>query len=122
MKRIGLMGCGVVAGYGHLPALKQNPGLELVSLLDPDEKRLRSAQTEFDVPNAFTESEPFFESGLDAVVITSPAPCHRQNVLDAARHGMHVLCEKPIAMNEAEAQEMIAAMEQADLLLFTGFT
>jgi predicted dehydrogenase len=122
MKRIGLMGCGVVAGYGHLPALSEEPDLELVSILDPDEGRLAAAKTKFGVPNAFTDSKPFFESGLDAVVCTSPAPCHRQNVLDAARHGKHVLCEKPIAMDEPEAQEMIAAMDQAGLMLFTGFT
>lgn len=122
MKRVGLMGCGVVAGYGHLPALKANPDLDLVSIFEPDAGRLAAAKEKFGVPNAFADSEAFFESGLDAVVVTSPAPCHKANVLDAARHGLHVLCEKPIAMDEDEAEEMIAAMDAAGCMLFTGFT
>ena len=121
MKRIGLMGCGKVAGYGHLPALKKCPDLELAAIFEPDEKRLAEAKAAFGVPRAFAHVEAFFESGIDAVSITSPAPCHHQNVLDAARHGKHVLCEKPLAMTESEARDMIAAMKDANLMLFTGF-
>ena len=121
MKRIGLMGCGTVAGYGHLPALGETPELELVSLFDVDEGRVKAAQKRFGTPNAFTDVDAFFESGIDCVTITSPAPCHVQNVRDAVRHGKPILCEKPLAMNEAEAQEMIALTDAAGLMLFTGF-
>ena len=71
--------------------------------------------------NLFTSSEEFFGPGLDAVVVASPAPCHKQNVLDAARHGIHVLCEKPLAMNKDDAITMISAMEVAGLMFFTSF-
>ena len=121
MKRIGLMGCGTVAGYGHLPALKNAQNLELGAIFDPNEQRLKNAQERFGVEKAFTESKPFFESGLDAVSICSPAPCHHQNVLDAARHGMHVLCEKPLAQSAEEGEEMVSAMENAGRMLFTGY-
>ncbi len=119
--KIGLMGCGTVADYGHLPAIKAVESLELTSLFDPDEKRLRAAQTKFGVPQAFTDSEAFFASGIDAVVVASPAGVHLQNVLDAARHGKHVLCEKPLALTEADSQRMIDAMREAGLMLFTAF-
>jgi predicted dehydrogenase len=121
MKRIGLMGCGTVADYGHLPALKNCPGLELAAIYEPDEGRLAKAKEKFGVPRAFSDVNAFFASDIDAVSITSPAPCHHQNVLDAAKHGKHVLCEKPLAMTESEAGEMIAAMKDANLMLFTGF-
>jgi len=101
MKRIGLMGCGTVAGYGHLPALQECDRLELVSIFDPDEGRLVAAKDKFGVPNAFMDAAAFFESGLDAVTITSPAPRHIDNVRDAVRYGKHILCEKPLAMNDA---------------------
>ena len=60
-------------------------------------------QHKYDIPHGYTVSEMFFESGLDAVVVASAAPAHRQNVLDAARHGLPVLCEKPLAMTDGDA-------------------
>jgi len=122
MKRIGLMGCGTVAGYGHLPALSESPSWDLASIFEPNEERRTAAATRFGVPNAFSNVEEFFESGIDAVSVTSPAPCHLENVRDAARHGKHVLCEKPLAMTEAEALEMINLAQKAGIMLFTGFT
>ena len=119
--RVGLMGCGTVAMYGHLPALAAAQGLELAAVFDPDSTRLKAAQDEFAVPHAFTDAEPFFTSGLDAVVITSPAGAHLQNVHDAARHGKHVLCEKPLALTEVNAERMIEEMAHAERMLFTSF-
>lgn len=119
--KIGVMGCGTVADYGHLPAIKQVDALELAALFDPNTDRLHAAQKKFGVPQAFTGSEKFFASGIDAVVVASPAGAHLQNVLDAARHGKHVLCEKPLALTEADSQKMIDAMRDARLMFFTAF-
>lgn len=47
---------------------------------------------------------------------------HLANVLQAAQHGKHVLCEKPLAMNETDITRMIETMDMAGLMLFTGFT
>ena len=121
MKRVGLMGCGVVAGYGHIPALREQRDLRLHALYDPNEANLRKQQQAYGVPHAFTDAEAFFASGIEAVSITSPAPCHRQNVLDAVRHGLPVICEKPLAMDAAEAHEMVAAAKRAGIPLYTAF-
>jgi predicted dehydrogenase len=121
MFRVGLMGCGTVADYGHSPALHAVPELELASVFDPAPGRAADFARRHSVAGAFENAEAFFASGLDAVVVCSPAPAHRANVLDAARHGVHVLCEKPIAMNDAEAREMSAAMSAAGKGLAVGF-
>lgn len=115
------MGCGQVADYGHLPAIVECDDLELHSVFDPSPEALARAKEKFKVENVFTDSEQFFESGIEAVTITSPAPFHRQNVLDAAKHRLPVLCEKPLAMNAHESEEMIAAMRAARVSLYTGF-
>jgi predicted dehydrogenase len=115
------MGCGAVADYGHIPAIQETPCLELDAIYDPAGDAARRMQEKFRVPHAYTDADAFFKSGIDAVSITSPAPCHRQNVLDAARHGLPVLCEKPLAMNAAEAGDMIAAMKGSGLSLYTAF-
>jgi predicted dehydrogenase len=120
-KRIGLMGCGAVANYGHIPALLCTEGLELAALYDPNADALARAQERYGVPQAFTDVDAFFASGLDGVSITSPAPCHVENVLQAAQHKLDVLCEKPLAMDGDEAQAMIAAMEAAGASLYTAF-
>lgn len=120
-KKIGLMGCGMVAAYGHLPAIAGTEALALHAVYDPNEAALRRVQEEYGVKHACTEEDDFFASGIDAVSIASPAPCHRRNVLDCARHGLPVLCEKPLAMHRDEASEMIAAMAAAGVSLYTGF-
>ncbi len=121
MKKIGLIGCGAVAGYGHLPAIKEVGDLNLYALLDPNPANLEKVRDQYQVPYAFTDADAFFRSGIEAVTITSPAPCHCQNVLDAARHGLPVLCEKPLAMDRREAESMVAAMKQAGVALHTAF-
>ncbi|CAG7623622.1 Inositol 2-dehydrogenase/D-chiro-inositol 3-dehydrogenase [Paenibacillus solanacearum] len=118
--KIGLMGCGVVARYGHIPAIAASPHFELTAMYEPDASRTNVLQSEHNVP-VFTDTDDFFHAGFDAVIITSPAPCHYTNVLEAARYGKHVLCEKPLATDEREAAEMIAVMERSGLLLFTAF-
>lgn len=120
--RVGLMGCGTVANYGHLPALQAQPELVLQSLYDPEPERLEAAQKRFDVPCAAGDVDEFFNSGIDAVIITSPAPNHLANLEDAARFGKHVLCEKPLSMNAADSQRMIDVAQQAGIQLYTGFT
>jgi predicted dehydrogenase len=121
MINLGLMGCGVVAGYGHLPAIASVSDLNLVAVFDPDPKRAEAAAREFGAGAWFTDCEAFFQSGVDAVTITSPAPFHRENVLSAAQYGKHVLCEKPLALGDDDAAEMIRVMRDAGLMLFTGF-
>lgn len=121
MKKIGLMGCGVVADYGHIHAIRQTEGLHIEAVYDPNWERALALQKKYGIPHAFQDRELFFGADMDAVVITSPAPAHVQNVLDAARHGKDVLCEKPLAMNDAEAETMIAAMHDAGKMLCVGF-
>jgi predicted dehydrogenase len=115
------MGCGVVADYGHLPAIVSTPGLELAALYDPEEAHAERESRKFgDVP-FFCDSKAFFDQKLDAVVVASSAGAHLVNVLQAAKSGVHVLCEKPLATTDADAMRMIEAMEAAGKCLFTAF-
>lgn len=115
------MGCGVVAQYGHIPAIQAAAGLRLHAIFDPNEKNLRETQAKFGIPHAFTDEEAFFKCGLDGVSITSPAPCHHANVMQAAAHRLPVLCEKPLATSRGEAEQMIAAMKAVGVSLYSGF-
>jgi len=73
------------------------------------------------VPFTCGDPEAFFSSGIEGVVVASPAPAHEEYVLGAARAGLPVLCEKPLALAAAGARRMIAATEQAGVPLYTAF-
>ena len=120
-RKIGLIGCGTVARYGHLPAIRNTPEWELAAVFDPDPVRAQSARKEFEAGESFSDLEAFLDSGLDAVTITSRPPAHRDNVLAAARRRLPVLCEKPLALDRVECEEMIAAMNAAGVPLYTAF-
>ncbi len=119
--KIGLMGCGSVAGFGHLPAIRDVPGVTLHAVFDPDEDAASTAARDFGAAHACTDTKSFFGSGLDAVVVSSPAPFHEANVLEAAKHKLPVLCEKPLAMTDEESQRMIDAMEQTGVPFYCAF-
>ena len=121
MIKIGVMGCGVVSEYGHLPPLRDSRGFELYALMDPDRARVEDYARRFHVPHAFTDEPAFFASGIEAVSICSPAPFHLQNVQGAAAKKLPVLCEKPLAMDADQAQQIIDLMSAADLPLYVGF-
>lgn len=121
MPNIGLIGCGMIAEKGHIPALKQASDLHLHALYDTSFDRATDLQKWFDIPHAYRTEEEFFAADLDAIVVCTPAPVHHRNVVDAADAGLHVLCEKPLGTSEAEMIEMAEVMEDAGLQLFTGF-
>ena len=121
-KKIGVLGCGMIAELGHLPALKHVAGINLHAVYDVSWNRALAMQAKFQIPHAFPTEKAFWESDIDAVVICTPAPFHLANVLQAAQYRKHVLCEKPLAMNESDITRMIRTMDESGLMLFTGFT
>ncbi|CAN5358711.1 hypothetical protein BH11ARM1_BH11ARM1_16740 [soil metagenome] len=121
MFRIGLMGCGSVADFGHVPAILSTPGLELVALFDPSQPHLQALGDKYGIAGRFDDAEQFFAQKLDAVIISSPPFVHLENALLAFKHGCDVLCEKPLASTEEEAREMEAAAVKAGRKLYTAF-
>ncbi|MBC2603779.1 Gfo/Idh/MocA family protein [Puniceicoccus vermicola] len=120
-KKIGLMGCGQVATYGHIPAILDAEGLELHAVYDPSEENLKKVAEKFGISRSYSSLDDFFGSGIEAVTITSPAPFHRDNVLDCAKYGFPVLCEKPLAMTRSEGEGMVEAMSSRGLSFYCGF-
>jgi len=111
--KIGLVG----SGFGlkaHLPAIAAHPQLECVALASP--RSAPAAVAERGIPNAFASAEELLASGvpLDGIVVASPPFAHRDAVLDALARGVHVLCEKPFALNVADAETMLAASLASD--------
>ncbi|MEM9882803.1 MAG: Gfo/Idh/MocA family oxidoreductase [Planctomycetota bacterium] len=121
--KIGVMGCGNVATYGHLPAIRDTDGLDLHALFDPNTGQVRdlASPQRFDVPHACDNEDDFFAADLDAVAICSPAPFHEANVNAAAARGLPILCEKPLSMDHPQGQRMIDTCEAAGVPLYVAF-
>jgi UDP-N-acetyl-2-amino-2-deoxyglucuronate dehydrogenase len=79
--------------------------------------RARALAHEYGVARAHGDLADLLESGLDAVTVCTPHAAHEAGVLAAARHGVHVLCEKPIALSVEQAEAMIAATDAAGVRL-----
>ncbi|MEZ6034437.1 MAG: Gfo/Idh/MocA family oxidoreductase [Planctomycetaceae bacterium] len=118
-KRIGVLGCSVIAKPGHMAALRHVAGISLHAVGDVSWQRALSPETKFRMTHASPAEQAFRKLDIDAVVICTPAQFHLANVPQATRHGKHVLCEKSLAMDEADFALMIRAMDEAELVLFT---
>ena len=110
--RFAIVGCGAIA-VNHVAALQVLPGVTVAAVVDTDGPRARAFAERFGIPAAFDDVESALASGLDAVTVCTPHPAHEAGVVAAAAHGLHVLCEKPVATTTDEADRMIAATDAA---------
>ncbi len=113
--RFGIIGCGKIA-INHVQALHGIDGVEVLAVVDVDPDRAQTFARTYAIPSAYSDVEEMLASGLDAVTICSPHSAHEAGVLAATRHGIHVLCEKPIAISLDEADRMVAATAKAGVL------
>jgi predicted dehydrogenase len=97
-------------------------GARLVALADAHAPALKEAQRELEVETGYTSyREALADTRVHAVVVVTPTSLHQEIVRAAARAGKHILCEKPMAMDVKECDEMIAACDTAGVKLQLGF-
>ncbi|HEY8549234.1 MAG TPA: Gfo/Idh/MocA family oxidoreductase [Vicinamibacterales bacterium] len=123
MIRVALIGTGGISLANHVPGIALCPDARIVALCDVSEEALARASQATGVTR--TSCDPIAtarEDGIDAVIIATPNHVHRDIAIAAIATGKHVLCEKPIAMNVAQAREMVEAAERAGVRHMTAFT
>ncbi len=119
--RIGIIGAGGIARAAHLPGYKAVEGVHVAAICDVIPGRAEAFAAEHDIPNAYDSYETMLaEEDLDGVSVCTPNYAHKAATIAALEAGAHVLCEKPMAMNLAEAREMAAAAEKAGKILQIG--
>lgn len=119
--RLGVVGLGM--GRHHAEAYLADGRVDLGALCDIDERRLKSAGEKYGVAALFTDAnEMFRQADLTAVSIATPNKFHAPLTMAALRHGLHVLCEKPMAMTVREAYRMWEAAKKARRNLMINFS
>jgi predicted dehydrogenase len=111
--RAALIGCGHIS-VRHLPAWQASPDAELVAVCDLDLTRAQERAREFGIPKAYDDIEAMLDAErLDCVDIATHDVTHTELVSLAARKGLHVLCQKPLAPTVAEARAMVELAAKA---------
>ena len=98
------------------------PGGEIYAACDPDVKADKAAAEELGIDTYYQDyKEAIGDESIDAVIIACPTKYHREIAVAAANAGKHIFCEKPMAMNEEECDEMIKAAKSNNVKLQIGF-
>ena len=116
--RWGLIGCGDIAQKRVAPALAASPNSELVAVSRANTSRLDEFADRFRVRFRFNHWQQLVQSeDVDAVYVATPVNLHAEQTIAALESGKHVLCEKPMALNVAECEQMISAATSRGLHL-----
>jgi predicted dehydrogenase len=108
-------------GYSYSEAIKAHPNAELVVIADDNPERGQAAAERYGVPWEADFRETVKRDDIDAVIVCSENSRHKEMTIAAAEGGKHVLCEKPLSTNIADAQAMIDACAAAGVQLQTAF-
>lgn len=117
MLRGALIGCGFVSRY-HLEAWTKVPGVEIAALCEFDPDRLEATAERAPAARRYADAAAMFDDGpFDFVEICTGPASHRELVELSARHGAHVLCQKPAALVRPDLRAMIEACDDAGVRL-----
>ena len=121
--RVALVGLGGVCEGVHYSGFERIPGVEICAICDPDSGLLNRRCQEWSIDAAYeTIDELLCDSAPDAVVVATPNVYHKPLILAALERGCHVLCEKPLALDLAETEELCAAATAAGVRHMVAFT
>ncbi|MBN1623612.1 MAG: Gfo/Idh/MocA family oxidoreductase [Clostridia bacterium] len=119
--RYACIGAGGIAKWKHLPGYNELENVEVVAVSDISDTALAAMKEKYPKINIYNDYlEMLDKEKPDIVSVCTPNKYHRQMTIDAMAAGAHVHCEKPIAMNEAEAVDMINASAKYNRKLMVG--
>ncbi len=108
--RVGLAGAGMISRH-HLIAWSRLESVQVVAVCDPDHGRAQARAAEFAIPNVYESADDMLDGvTIDAVDIATPRETHAGLVRLSARHGIDVLCQKPLTPAFDEAKALVAAV------------
>ena len=123
--RVAIMGLG---SYGTrvAEAMKDSTKTKLVGVISGTPEKITAWQTKYNIPEKNCYNYENFDNiknnpDIDAVYIITPNALHKDEAIRVAKAGKHVICEKPMALNAKEGEQMIAACKKANVKLLVGY-
>jgi predicted dehydrogenase len=117
--KLGFVGVGNM-GSAHLVHAASNPRIEIQAVCDIDKSVADAKAAQFNSTAYYDGCEMFQKAGIDAVVIATPHYDHTPLAIAALKAGIHVLCEKPIAVHKADAEKMLEEYSKHPELKFSA--
>jgi predicted dehydrogenase len=119
--RVGVIGLGM--GKWHVKTAHNHTHSEVIAIADPDTERLAAIGDEHGIGARYASgNEMVAGENLDLVIVATPNKFHKPLTMAALAAGCHVICEKPMAMNAGEAEEMLEAAKKADRRLMVNLS
>ncbi len=120
--RYAVVGLGHIAQVAVLPGFKTAPNSELLALVSGESEKLKKVGKKYKLQQLYSydEYDRALES-VDAVYLALPNHLHRDYAIRAASAGVHVLCEKPMAVTEKDCEAMIKAAEENGVKLMVAY-
>ncbi|MCW3098501.1 MAG: putative oxidoreductase [Chthonomonadaceae bacterium] len=121
--RVGIIGPSWWVNYWHLAALQNNPHAEITAVCGAKARDEAETKAKYgENVQIFTDLETMLDTvPLDAVVVCTPNDLHHPATMAALRRGLHVICEKPLALDSAQAREMAETAKEKGLLGMANF-
>lgn len=119
--KIGLVGCGSISQFAHLPALAKAEYVELSAICEESDKLLNEIGSRYKVRSLFTDYSNFLaKSNVDAVILAVPDRLHVQFTIQAIESGKHVLVEKPLGVNVEECEKLNKIVKKSNRIVQVG--
>jgi 1,5-anhydro-D-fructose reductase (1,5-anhydro-D-mannitol-forming) len=120
--RWGIIGCGDVTEVKSGPGFQKARNSALVAVMRRNATLAEDFARRHGVPRWYTNAQALIDDPeVDAVYVATPPASHREYVLACAAAGKPIYCEKPMALNLAECEELIAACQATDVPLFVAY-
>ncbi len=121
--RVGVIGTSLYTESMHLTNLKSHPGASLTAICGRNGERAAALARAFEIPTIYSDYREMIASGgLQAIVVASPDDEHYPMTMAALDAGLHVICEKPLALTTEQARAMYARAEAAAVKHMVYFT
>jgi predicted dehydrogenase len=120
--RFGVLGAAKIATVKVIPAMQRGERTEVVAIASREPAKATTAAKELGIPTAYGTYEALLaDPDVDAVYIPLPNHMHLEWTRRAAEAGKHVLCEKPIGLNESEARQLVAIRDRTRVRIQEAF-
>lgn len=119
--RVAVIGAGAISQVAHLPALRKLPGVEIAAICDNDLGKAQALAARFEVQDTYDDIEEVLKyARADAAVVCTPNHLHEIHVVAALSAGLHVLCERPLALTAAGVERVLKASERYGKRVMVG--
>lgn len=119
---VGLIGCGSITEFIHIPGLQLCSDASISIACDAMIETAKKVAEKYGIPKHTADySEVLEEKAIDAVIIATPNYLHNPIAMEAIRKRKHILCEKPIGLDQQECKEMVDAIKGSGLINIVSF-